>query len=429
MRHGARRSRRRRLIGMAVALTTLALACGTPDVDQTAGVRSASVSDEVVKVGLVGPMSGEGAFIGRSMVEGVRLAVDDLRAEGGVVGRDVQIVQRDDGGDPARTLTAARELINHEGVAAIIGPAGVSTTSSIEQLVGQEEVPIWAITPESELSESGNPYVFRAYLPDTTQIEPLVSFASSRYSRIAVVYANVGESIAYRDEAVARLRDEGVDAVAVESYEPGESDLSPLALKLRAAGADAVLLDTHHGIFGARVATALQNVGHDAQILGMAGLINHMYPDLARDAADGTIFVSFKTWIDKPRDEWPGTVSAYVDRYAEEYLEDGVHSVSGADKTFAAHFLTYDSVRVWAHAVEKAGSVDPRAVTETLNAGLTYPVDRSVIGVPWRYTDTQRDGIDPSDLLFYRWERTSPGKLDLRILGSTSDVLAGRAGV
>jgi ABC-type branched-subunit amino acid transport system substrate-binding protein len=186
-------------------------------------------------------------------------------------------------------------------------------------------------------------------------------------------------------------------------------------------------MGTHLGLFASRFATANKNLDLNAQLYGLAGLINYTYPDLARDAADGTIFVSFRSWGHLPRDQWPASVRTFYEAYVNRYLPEGEFSETGAYRAYSTNFLTYDMVKIWAAAVKKANSADPEKVGDALNAGFEYPAEESVIGVPWTYTADDHDGIRPGDLMFYRWELGSNGKYTLKMHGTVTDVLAGKS--
>lgn len=416
---------RRMLVG-AVAMLLVAMACA--DGDGT-GTRSTEDGDRrPIRVGVVGPMTGLASFVGKNMVEGIQLAVDDLNEDGGVLEREVEFVIRDDEADPARTSTAVRELVESEQVVALFGPSGAANYLAIERLISDAKVPTWAITSDPSLSERVNPYAFRAFLPDTAQVAALAEYAGDRYSRVALLTGNEADGIAFRDVARAALRREGLEPVAEETFALDDTDFSPIVLKIRQANADAIILSSHLGLIGARLASALDNLDYDAQILGVAGLINYTYPDLARDAADDTIFVSFQSWGHLPRGEWPASVASFYDRYVEEYLPEGEFSETGAYRAYSTNFLTYDMVRVWARAVEEAGTADPEQVAAVLNEDFTYPGDQSVIGVPWTYTATDHDGIKPDDLYFYRWDLQTNGMFELQNLGSVATVLSGGVG-
>jgi branched-chain amino acid transport system substrate-binding protein len=386
------------------------------------------VTDEggPIKIGVVGPMTGLAGFVGKNMVEGIQLAVDDINAGGGVLGRQVEFVTRDDEGDPAKTTTAVRELVEKEEVSAMFGPASTSAYLSVARIIQDNKIPSWVIMAGKELSDNVNPYAFRAFIPDAPEIEALTQFAAKRYSRIAIVHSSDAEGSEFADSTEAALESLGKSVVAKESFALDETDYSPIALELKKANVDAVILGSHLGLFASRFATAAKNLDLGAQILGLAGLVNYTYPDLGRAAADGTIFVSFRSWGHLPREEWPESVRSFYEKYVDRYLPEGEFSETGAYRAYSTNFLTYDMVQVWAEAVRQANSADPEKVGDVLNGGFTYPADKSVIGVEWKYTSTDHDGIRPGDLYFYRWELGDNDKFTLKFHGSVTDVLAGR---
>jgi branched-chain amino acid transport system substrate-binding protein len=411
----------RKILAPLTALLILGAACST---DNRASGRISDTKDPI-KIGVVGPMTGLAGFIGKNMVEGIQLAVEDLNADGGVLGRQVKFVTRDDEADPAKTTTAVRELIEKEQVSALFGPTGGSNYLSVARIIEDNQVPSWVITAGSELSE--NPYAFRAFIPDAPEIDALTKFAARRYSRIAILASNDADGKSFADATSAALKALGKPPVSTGLFALDETDFSPIALKMKQANADAVIMGTHLGLFASRFATAKKNLDLDAQLLGLAGLINYTYPDLARDAADGTVIVSFRSWGHLPRDQWPASVREFYEAYVKRYLPDGEFSETGAYRAYSTNFLTYDMVKIWAAAAEKAGSPDPVKVGDALNAGFTYPAEESVIGVPWKYTAENHDGIEPGDLYFYTWDLGDNGKYTLKFHATVTDVLAGKA--
>lgn len=412
----------KRIVTLAALVSLLAAACGgageTPRGEEETGP---------IRIGVVGPMTGLASFVGKNMVEGIQLAVDDINSSGGLLGgRFVEFVQRDDEFDPAKTSTAVRELVEKEGIVALFGPASTSAYLSISRIIEDAAVPSWVIMAGPELTESVNPYAFRAYLPDSVEIDALAEYAVDHYSKVAILSGNDAEGQSFATAARAGLLKHGRSPVGVESFAQDETDFSPIALKIKQSGADAVILGTHLGLFASRYSVAAKNIGSTAQILGVAGLINYTYPDLARGSADGTVFVSFRSWGHLARDDWPDSVRTFYEAYVERYLPEGEFSETGAYRAYSTNFLTYDMVKIWAAAVEEAGTADPKKVGDVLNGGFTYPAEKSVIGVPWRYTATDHDGIQPGDLYFYQWKLGGDGKFTLRFVGTVTDVLSGK---
>jgi len=417
------------VLAVAALLAILAAACGS-GASKVTGTGSSSTSSsqastEPIKIGVVGPMTGLASFVGKNMVEGIQLAVDDINKEKLLGGRPVQFVQRDDEFDPAKTVVAVRDLIEKEHVVALFGPASSTTYLAVKQVLDQAKVPAWVIAAGSQLGQ--DPYVFRSFIPDSIEINALGKYLPAHFSKIAIVGGNDPESQVFNNAMKASLTANGKPPVTIATFAVDDTDYSPIALKIKQSGADAVVLGTQLGLFGARYAQAQKNVGGTAKMFGLAGLINYTYPDLALGAADGTTFVSFHSWGNLPKSQWPPSVLAFYERYVQRYLPDGEFSQTGAYKAYSTNFLTYDMVRIWASAVTKANSADPQKVADVLNAGFTYPATQSVIGVPWQYSATDHDGIKPGDLYFYRWEIQPNGKYKLAILGTVSDVVSGKA--
>ncbi len=412
----------RKYLIAVLALVVLAMnACGGGGTTET----PVGEDDSPIKIGVVGPMTGLAGFIGKNMVEGIQLAVDDLNAKGGVLGRQVEFVARDDEADPAKTATAVRELVEKEEVAALFGPAGTTNYLSVSRVIEEARIPSWVIASGADFASNPNPYAFSAYIPDEPEILALTEYAAKKFSRIAIISSNDADGTAFTKATTDALAKHGKSVVATGTFALDETDFSPLALKLKGSNPDAVIMGTHLGLFASRFATAKKNLGLDARLLGLAGLINYTYPDLSRDAADDTIFVSFRSWGHLPKSEWPESVRTFYDAYVKRYLPDGEFSETGAYRAYSTNFLTYDMVKIWAKAAEQAKSADPEKVGETLNDDFAYPETESVIGVPWKYSATDHSGIQPGDLYFYTWNLKPDGKFELKTHGPTADVLSG----
>jgi branched-chain amino acid transport system substrate-binding protein len=395
----------KKLTAVAAVVIVLAVGCGGGSGTKIAGGKGAPL--EPIKIGVVGPMTGLAGFVGKNMVEGIQLAVEDLNKKG-VLGRQVEFVMRDDENDPAKTATAVRELIEKERVSALFGPAGSTNYLSVSRIIEDNQIPSWVISSGAELSDRVNPYAVRAYIPDSPEVLALAEFASKRYSRIAIISSNDGDGTGFVEGTKAALAKFGKTPVATESFALDETDFSPILLKIKNAN-------------------AAKNLDVGAKLLGLAGLINYTYPDLARDAADGTVFVSFRSWGHLPKDQWPASVRTFYDAYVKRFLPEGEFSETGAYRAYSTNFLTYDMVKIWAAAAEEAKSAEPKDVGDLLNAGFAYPAEDSVIGVPWSYTATDHDGIRPGDLYFYRWEFGADKRFVLKFHGTVTDVLAGRS--
>lgn len=388
---------------IALSLAVLAAAC----VEERNAPQSQGTTEEgVVKIGLVAPFSGTAASIGRNMREGVTIAVDELNAGGGVLGRQIEVVARDNEFEPAKTSQIARELIDQDEVSLIIGPPGTTSYLAIDELVRQEEVITMPIVTGPQLKQNVNPYTFRIMIPDDIQVNVLVDFALSRnLDSVAIIAEDneTGKGIA--DLASQELRSAGVRPVATEFFSEDELDLTPVVLQAQQAGADSIIIGSHIGPYAARITTAADSLGYDPQFLGLAGLTSYTYPDLAREAAVGTVFVAPPVPVIAGDESLSPTAESFYDEYVDRYFSDGTTSESGADKVTGAAYLAYDGVKMWADAAEQAGSTDPVTVAGVFNAGYEFGPEESSAGILWSYDAQDHEGFHQGDTWFYEWVR------------------------
>ena len=143
-----------------------------------------ATAEDTIKLGLVAAMSGQSAKSGEAIVRGLSVAVDEINAKGGVLGKKVELVVRDDESNPAKGVVAARELVQREKVAALFGGLDTPVSMAIVPFANQNKVPfmgVWAAgTP---ITRNGAPenYVFRVSAVDALVDKALVAYAIKKY--------------------------------------------------------------------------------------------------------------------------------------------------------------------------------------------------------------------------------------------------------
>jgi branched-chain amino acid transport system substrate-binding protein len=411
---------RRAVAIVALSLTVLAAAC-VEERNAPSG-QGTGADAGVVKIGLIAPFSGTAASIGRNMREGITIAVDEINAAGGVLDKQIEIVARDNEFEPAKTSQIARELIDQEGVAAIFGPPGTTSYLAIDDLVREGEMITFPIVTGPQIEENVNPYTFRLMIPDDIQVDVLVDYAAGRFENVAIIAEDNETGKAIAQLATEAMASKGMQPAVTEYFTEDELDLTPVVLKAQQAGADAIIVGSHIGPYAARIATAADSLGYDPKLLGLAGLTSYTYPDLARDAAVGTVFVAPPVPVLAGEENLPQSAQSFYDEYVDRFFSDGTTSESGADKVTGAAYLTYDGVKMWARAVEEAGSADPVAVAEVFNAGFDFGPEESSAGIEWHYDADDHEGFHQGDTWFYEWDRTPKG-IEFTFLGEADDLV------
>jgi branched-chain amino acid transport system substrate-binding protein len=412
-------------LGKSVAVLALVVvvgaACTTSSNNggtTTSGQNGGTNCSQPIKIGLLAPFSGIAASVGRNMGEGLNIAATELNAADGVLGCQIEIVQRDDQFDPAKDASGARELIDQEHVAAIIGPAGTTNWLAIRQIVDQAHVLDYPIVTDPTLKENVDPFTFRIMIPDDIEIKPLVDYAVKNYSKIAVIAEDDQTGHSQIKQVQQEMAAHGKKPVTVQQFDTNGLDYTPQVLQLKQSGATAVILGSHIGPYAARVLNAAASIGYHPQWLGLAGMTTYTVADLAQQNVVGMIFVAPANPIVSGQGVSPNE-RKFLAEYRKCCFPDGIRSESGANKMIGAAFLTYDGLKMWAQAAEKAKSYSPDDVANVFNSGYQFGPQDSSASLTWSYTKTDHEGFHATDAWFYRWVKDANG-IEYKFLGDAN---------
>jgi branched-chain amino acid transport system substrate-binding protein len=295
-------------------------------------------------------MTGSMAWFGEQMQQGMAMKVAELNATGGVLGQQVELLIVDDYCDPEQAIAAAEKLVEAR-VAAVIGH--LCSGASIPASAVYAEAGFLMISPYSSnpaLTEQGFANVFRVCGRDTIQAALVSDYLAERWGDqdIAIVHDGQAYGKGIAEEALRRLSEHGITGILFEAIEPGQPDYSKLIDKLQAEGIDALYFGGYTAEAGLIIRQA-RSRGYDLEIVGSDALISEYFWHVAGPAAVGVRFVSYAD----PRTG--GKAAALVERFrANGYEPEGLTLYS------------YAGVEVWAQAVERAGTVEPKAVVRAL---------------------------------------------------------------
>src|SRR5262245_44309396 len=214
----------------------------------TAFLAAAPVqAQDTLKLGLVAAMSGQSAKSGEAIVRGLALTIDEINAKGGVLGKKVELLVRDDESNPAKGVVAARELVQREKVAALFGGLDTPVSVAIVPFANQSKVPfmgVWAAgTP---ITQNGAPenYGFRGSGVDDLVDVALVDYAVKKYGakKPGLILINNPWGESNEKGLKAALAAKGLPYVGIEKFETNDVDVVPQLSRLKQAGADVLLL-------------------------------------------------------------------------------------------------------------------------------------------------------------------------------------------
>ncbi len=331
---------------------------------------TAAHAEDTIKIGLSGPFSGGSAPMGNSMRLGIRMAVDEINTYvGGVLGRKIELIERDDTANPAKGLEIAQELVGKEKVVATVGIVNTGVALKSIDVYQNAKVPVVvAVSTGTEVSRRFAPpnaaenYVFRMS-PRTGVSNAFLArhlVEARGFRQIGILADDTGYGEAEMGDLVKALATHGLTPVRVERFGIGDRDMRAQLDAVRSAGAQALVM---YGIGPELAAIAKTKVEMNWSAPTFASWTVSMrnFLDQAGPAGDGVMTVqSFIPGSENSRHRQ--FVSEFATRFGKDAMESAMSAAQG-----------YDAMRVLFNAMSLAGSTDGnriRLALEQLNRGV-----------------------------------------------------------
>ncbi|BDG09154.1 ABC transporter substrate-binding protein [Anaeromyxobacter paludicola] len=322
-----------------------------------------------VKIGVFSPFTGGSAGMGLSMRNGVRLAADEINAKGGILGKKVVLVERDDEAKNEKGGQILQELINREHVAAILGPTNTGVGDASTRYAEQAKIPmivnVSAGTRVNELfPQYPDNYVFRLAAGDVVQSDMIVKEAldARHFKKPALLCDDTNYGQNGRAKMEKALEKRGVKPVYVGKFKIKDTDMTPQLQEARAAGADVILA---YGIGPelAAVANSMERIGWKTDLIGSWTLSMAAFINNAGQNGNGATMP--QTFIEAGATS--GKAKQFVDAYHKKFNESPISVAVAAAQG-------YDSLYLLKLAMEQAGSTDGPKVKAALE-NLKAPYD------------------------------------------------------
>src|SRR5882757_322948 len=343
---------------------------------------------EPVKIGVAGPFTGGSSSMGVSMRDGVRLATDEINKAGGVLGRPLQLIERDDESKNERGVQIAQELINKEKVVATVGYINTGVALASQRFFQEAKIPVMnnvatgSIITHQFDKEPEN-YVFRNAAHDSIQAPMIVEEAITRrgFKKVAILADSTNYGQLGRQDLEAALKAKGVTPVAVEKFNIKDVDMTAQLLKAKEAGAEAVLT---YGIGPelAQIANGMTKLGWKVPMIGSWTLSMANFIDNAGPGGEGARMP--QTFVQEPTN--PKRQSFII-----SYLKTFNPKNARMDSPVSAA-QGYDSVYLLAAAIKQAGSTDGPKIKEALE-NLKTPVEGVVTTYNKPFSKTDHEAI------------------------------------
>jgi branched-chain amino acid transport system substrate-binding protein len=364
-------------IASALALATAAM-----------GFTGAALAADPIKIGVDGPFTGGSSSMGVSMRDGVRLAVDEINKAGGVLGRQLQIIERDDEAKNERGVQIAQELINKEKVVAAVGYINSGVALASQRFWQEAKIPVMnnvatASVITHQFDDQPENYIFRNAAHDSIQAPMIVEEAVARrgYKKVAILADSTNYGQLGRSDLEKALELKGIKAVAVEKFNIKDVDMTAQLLKAKAAGAD-VVLTYAIGPELAQIANGMTKLGWKVPMIGSWTLSMANFIDNAGPGGEGARMP--QTFIQEPTTP---KRQSFIINYLKTFSPKGARIDSPVSAAQG-----YDSIYLLAAAMKQANSTDGPKIKAALE-DLKAPVEGVVTTYNKPFTAKDHEAI------------------------------------
>lgn len=350
-----------------------------------------------IKFGYNGDLSASpSAQSGQAAVLGMAAAIEDINAAGGLLGRKITLVTRDDVSAPPKSIQNMSDLIDNEGVVAVFGPTNSGNAMAWKHIANRKKIPVMGnVGSGTDITKPMRPnadnYMFRVSMVDREQVAALMAYVKKNGEKSKVV-GLMAETTGYGQGGMKDMQEiaklQGIEIAATEHFGVGDTDMTSQLNKMKAAGVDTLVV----------WAQGTPN----AQLIRSMEKINYFPLTLTSWASDN---ITFYDAAGKELSEKPIFMRTVSDqRTAEQQqLYDRIGAKLRAPSSFSFALHGYDSVLLVAAAIRQAGSTDGPAVRMALE-DLKEPVDGLLKNYDKPFSQTNHEALTAKDLVWIRWK-------------------------
>jgi len=353
------------MLACMLALAFAVTGCGGNDAGDVSD--DGAKSGDVIKIGANYELSGAVATYGQDSLDGFQMAIDEVNAAGGVLGKQIEVIVKDNKSEPAEA-TAAQEALANEGIVASVGPATSGNFRAVIPVAEANRIPVISSSATADdditVDKNGNvrEFVFRTCFTDSFQGRVMANFASDNLDATsAVIFADNASD--YAKGLAANFKDEfegnGGTIVDEQAYVAGDKDFNAVLTSLKGKEFDVIFVPGYYEEVGLIIRQA-RELGIEQPILGGDGFSS---PELAEIAgAENVNNVYFSDHSS------PLAQSAEYD----EFLEKFKAANGGKEPNSAFVSMGYDMGMFLVDAIKRAGSDDSVAIAAALASTVDF---------------------------------------------------------
>jgi branched-chain amino acid transport system substrate-binding protein len=350
---------------------------------------------EPFKIGVVLSESGPNEPLGKPEKNAIQLFVDRINDQGGVNGHPLEVIIKDDQSDATKAAEMTNELIS-EGVLAIIGSSGTTTTLSMKTITTEAKIPLVCMSAGTSVTEKDYEWTFRTPPTDAMAAEKALKYVAEELGKkkVSILY----DSNAFGTDGKRILEQlapqYGIEIISTEAYDSKvtEEGMDTHLTNLQSRNPE-VLIVWGTNPAPAIAAKRMKSKGMNIPYIGSHGIANQKFIELAGNAAEGVIFPAGKVLV------WEQALDPSSEQYklVKDFAEAYQARFNSQINTFAGH--GWDAILLVTEALKRLGDqVTPEKLREALEQ------TRGVVGTAgtFNYSSTNHDGLTPEDLVMVK---------------------------
>lgn len=340
------------------------------------GCGGSSKKEDTIVLGYIGPLTGESALWGEVESNTLKMLVEETNANGGIIGKQIDLKIYDNRGDAVETTNAARKAIQNDGVVAFIGPDSSSGAIALDEVCDEYGIPHITTTgtnykvTQREEDGSVRKYAFRICLSDPQLGDIMGGYAIDKlgYKKVAILYEITSEySLGITQNFTDAFEAKGGEIVASEAYKTGDVDFRAQLSKIKEIGDfDALMIPANYKEVGL-IAQQARSLGIEAPFLGVDAWMMQDLFEIAKDEVQGAVFPC-------AMDVNAESLQEFKTAFQEKWDMD-------PDKGGTDAYLAYDCFELIKYAIEKAGEADPDKIRDEMENAKDVPCLTSVISM------------------------------------------------
>jgi len=304
-------------------------------------VNNKPVSTEPIKIGFIGPLTGDVAIYGIDFRNAATLAVDEINNGGGIKGRKIEVIYEDGKCTGTDAANAAQKLVNVDKVKVILGGDCSNETLAAAPITEANKVILFSPLASSPAITNAGDYVFRNYPSDAYVFRQQAQFViNAGYKKIAIISENTDYAISSKNVFTDEVNKQGAQIVANEVFAQGARDFKTNILKIKSANPDAIFINPQSGVTGGLLLKQLREMGVDTQVFSYFVFGDKDAVKTAGSALNGMIYFDTAGLTTEKG-------KALNDKYTARF-----GAISSSAYGVGAQ---YDSVYILANAIAKCG--------------------------------------------------------------------------